>query len=84
MSLLGPPGYSPPTDDGPVPWPVSSWGWMYLELADAWRAAQHEATAAYEEWRASPGAVGFAVYRASQDRADKAQDELAAHWRRTR
>jgi hypothetical protein len=57
---------------------------MYLELADAWRAAQHEATAAYEEWCASPSAVGFAVYRASQDRADKAQDELAAHWRRAR
>ena len=80
MTLLGPLGYSAPTDEGPGPWPVTSWGWMHLELADAWRAAQDEATSAYEQWRGTPGAIPFAVYRASQDRADKAQDALAAHW----
>jgi hypothetical protein len=80
MTLLGPLGYSAPTDEGPSPWPVASWSWVYIELADAWRVAQGAATAAYEEWRGSPGPVWFAVYRATQDQADKAQDELAAHW----
>jgi hypothetical protein len=51
--------------------------WLFDELADAWRAAQAEAAAAYEHWRATPGTVAFAVYRAAQDRADQAQDALA-------
>jgi hypothetical protein len=45
-------------------------------LADAWRDAQGEATAAYELWSEDKGADGYAVYRAAQDRADEAQDAL--------
>jgi hypothetical protein len=46
------------------------------------REAQAEAQLAYEAWCRVPGRDGHAVYRAAQDRADAAQDELAA-WVRT-
>jgi hypothetical protein len=42
-----------------------------------WRRAQADAREAYEHWRRSGGATAFAAYRAAQDRADSAQDELA-------
>jgi hypothetical protein len=42
-----------------------------------WRRAQSDAREAYEHWRSSGGATAFAAYRAAQDRADSAQDELA-------
>jgi hypothetical protein len=51
-------------------------GWMSAELSDAWRAAQEEATDAYELWSELPGRDAYAVYRAAQDRADEAQDAL--------
>jgi hypothetical protein len=51
-------------------------GWMSEELSDAWRAAQDEATNAYELWSELPGRDAYAVYRAAQDRADEAQDAL--------
>lgn len=50
--------------------------WLRDELSDAWWAAQAEARAAYDYWRELPGADGYAVYRAAQDRADEAQDAL--------
>ena len=52
--------------------------WLFDELADAWRAAHAEAEDAYESWREFPGADAYAVFRAAQDRADQAQDVLAA------
>ena len=52
--------------------------WFRDELAYARRTAQDEAVAAYEAWRESPGLVAYAAYRAAQDRADQAQDVLAA------
>ena len=52
--------------------------WFWDELADAWRAAQAEAVLAYEAWRDSASRAAYAVYRAAQDRADQAQDVLAA------
>ena len=52
--------------------------WFRDELACAWRAAQDEAAAAYRAWCAAPGPPGYAVYRAPQDRADQAQDAMAA------
>jgi hypothetical protein len=52
--------------------------WFLDELAFAWRTAQDEAVAAYEAWRETPGATEYAVYRAAQDHADKAQDVLAS------
>ena len=51
--------------------------WFRDELAYTWRTAQDEASVAYQAWQESPGAIGYAVYRAAQDRADKAQDVLA-------
>ena len=42
-----------------------------------WRRAQADAREAYEQWRRHGGAETFAAYRAAQDRADSAQDELA-------
>ena len=54
-------------------------GWMFEELSQAWRAAQLEATDAYELWSELPGRDAYAVYRAAQDRADEAQDAL---WQR--
>jgi len=47
------------------------------EPAWAWRDAQAEAALAYAAWCREPGAGAYAVYRAAQDRADAAQDELA-------
>jgi hypothetical protein len=58
--------------------------WLFDELADAWRAAQTEATDAYDYWRETPGAASFAVYSAAQDRADQAQDVLAERAARER
>jgi hypothetical protein len=52
--------------------------WLFDELADAWRAAQAETARAYRDWCSAPGADAYAVYRAAQDRADRAQDSLAA------
>jgi hypothetical protein len=52
--------------------------WVFDELLAAWRAAQEQATKAYEHWCRVPGADGCAAYRAAQDRADQAQDAL---WR---
>jgi hypothetical protein len=58
-------------------------GWMSYELQYVRREAQAEAQLAYEAWSRLPGRTGYAVYRAAQDRADAAQDELAA-WVRGR
>ena len=41
------------------------------------REAQAEADLAYEHWHALPSRDTYAVYRAAQDRADAAQDDLA-------
>lgn len=41
------------------------------------REAQAEADLAYEHWRTLPSKDSYAVYRAAQDRADAAQDDLA-------
>ena len=47
------------------------------ELWLIWQAAEFGAVAAYGTWSASPGATAYSVYRAAQDRADRAQGELA-------
>jgi hypothetical protein len=41
------------------------------------REAQAEADLAYDHWRVLPSRDTYAVYRAAQDRADAAQDDLA-------
>jgi hypothetical protein len=50
--------------------------WVLDELLHAWRAAQNDATAAYERWREVTGADAYVAYRAAQDRADQAQNAL--------
>ena len=45
---------------------------------DAWRDAHEDASAAYRSWQRAPDPVGYAAYRAAQDREDAAQDALVA------
>jgi hypothetical protein len=48
------------------------------ELLEAWRAARAEANWALERWRVAGGRAAFSVWRAAEDRADAAEDALAA------
>jgi hypothetical protein len=50
---------------------------MLEELSFVRREAQAEADLAYEDWRHLISADAYSVYRAAQDRADAAQDDLA-------
>jgi hypothetical protein len=50
---------------------------MLEELDFVRREAQAEANMAYEDWRSLESRDAYAVYRAAQDRADAAQDDLA-------
>lgn len=54
---------------------------LFEELNFVWREAQAEANLAYEAWRRSPCLEAYTAYRAAQDRADAAQDDLADCWR---
>jgi hypothetical protein len=47
------------------------------ELFTIWSAARAEANLAYEAWCEVPGAESYSVYRAAEDRADAAEQELA-------
>jgi hypothetical protein len=47
------------------------------ELSFVRREAQVEANVAYDYWLERPNRERYAVYRAAQDRADAAQDQLA-------
>jgi hypothetical protein len=58
--------------------------WVFSELEYVRREAQVEAELAYEAWCQLPGGDGYAVYRAAQDRADAAQDQLAGWVRGSR
>jgi hypothetical protein len=53
--------------------------WARDELAFAWRTAQDEAVSKYLAWCDWPGRTAYVIYRAAQDRADQAQDALAAY-----
>jgi hypothetical protein len=48
------------------------------ELLEAWRGARAEANAALDCWRDEPTRTSFSVFRAAEDRADAAEDALAA------
>ncbi len=52
------------------------------ELGAARRAAQAEADRAYQRWSTARSQEAYAAYRAAQDRADAAQDQLAVWARR--
>jgi hypothetical protein len=51
---------------------------MLEELSFIRREAQAEANLAYWDWRDSSSGETYTVYRAAQDRADAAQDQLAS------
>ena len=51
---------------------------LFEELNFVRREAQAEADEAYADWRMLSSRDSYAVYRAAQDRADAAQDDLAA------
>jgi hypothetical protein len=61
-----------------VPSDRGSAAWALYELDYVWREAQADADLAYRDWCQFPGRDACVVYRAAQDRADSAQDELAA------
>ena len=47
-------------------------------LRCAWAAAEADAALAYDAWQQASDRGAFTVYRAAADRADAAQDALAA------
>ena len=47
------------------------------EVFVLWSAARAEANLAYDAWCVRPGAEGYLVYRAAEDRADAAETALA-------
>jgi hypothetical protein len=48
------------------------------ELFAIWSVARAEANLAFDAWNAAPGKDTYLSYRAAEDRADAAQDDLAA------
>jgi hypothetical protein len=48
------------------------------ELLEAWRGARADANGALDRWRSLGGREAFSVWRAAEDRADAAEDALAA------
>jgi hypothetical protein len=57
------------------------WLWLLGGLTFIRREAQVEAADAYAHWCDTRDAEAYAVYRAAQDRADAAQDELSERHR---
>jgi hypothetical protein len=51
---------------------------VHDELFTVWSAARAEANLAYSAWCAVPGSDAYVVYRAAEDRADAAEQALAA------
>ena len=51
---------------------------VYDELFTVWSAARAEANLAYQAWCEAPGTEAYVVYRAAEDRADAAEQALAA------
>ena len=47
-------------------------------MLEAWREARDEADAALAHWASVRTAEAYSVFRAAEDRADAAQDALAA------
>lgn len=66
---------------------AGGWGYKRLlvstphshdELFALWSAARAEANIAYDAWCGAPGRESYIVYRAAEDRADAAEQKLAA------
>jgi hypothetical protein len=73
---------TPRTETGRYQAPVHRDVWHRDELYAIWSVARAEANLAFDAWIAAPGAETYASYRAAEDRADAAQDDLAHAHRR--
>jgi hypothetical protein len=62
-----------PVSLAPIPAPARTADETFV----LWSAARAEANLAYDAWCARPGAEGYLVYRAAEDRADAAESALA-------
>ncbi len=69
-----PAAVAPPRELEPIPAPPATAAERFV----VWSAARAEANLAYDAWCLRPGAEGYAVYRAAEDRADAAEASLAA------
>jgi hypothetical protein len=72
--LLGPP-VADLLERAPEPEPFD---WVADELEMMWVAAEAEAGLALWDWCETSDHEAYSIYRAAQDRADAAQDALAA------
>jgi hypothetical protein len=50
--------------------------WVMDKLTYVWLQTHARAKQAYEDWRRNPGIEAYVAFRAAQDQADTAQDEL--------
>src|SRR5919108_2225652 len=50
--------------------------WIMDKLIYVWLQTRARAQRAYENWRLNPGVEAYVAFRAAQDQADTAQDEL--------
>jgi hypothetical protein len=50
--------------------------WAMDKLMFVWLQTHTRAKRAYEGWRLNPGIEAYVAFRAAQDQADTAQDEL--------
>ena len=66
------------TDTGRFEAPAYVDAWHRDEAYAIWSVARAEANLAFDAWNASPGTEAYVAYRAAEDRADAAQDALAA------
>jgi hypothetical protein len=58
--------------------PTGRFARTVTELQALWSVAVAEANLAYDAWLSQPGRDAYAAFIAAQDRADAAQDALAA------
>ena len=57
--------------------------WAMDKLTYVWLQTHTRAKQAYENWRRNPGIEAYVAFRAAQDQADTAQDELHLRYVRT-
>jgi hypothetical protein len=57
--------------------------WAMDKLTYVWLQTHARAKRAYGEWRRNPGTAAYVAFRAAQDQADTAQDELQLRHART-
>jgi hypothetical protein len=74
----------PRTWTGSLPLERDFADWRLFELDYVWREAEAEATLAYAAWNEQLSLDSYTCFLAAQDRADAAQDALAAEFLRVK